>query len=101
MRVHKDQEGNFWFVLTDVYRAIGKRNKGSGMRRLMDEFGDLKKVRAWVPNAAQPYGGGFHMLQATNERGLTALLGRWTQQQSIDFLHWAGHEALPYLRSAT
>ncbi len=86
VRYHVDAHGVRWFVLADIFRAIG-RHKTSLMRKRLGDSKDLMLVLAWVPNAANPVGGGGAMLQAANLAGLKQMLG-WRDLNASALYTW-------------
>ncbi|WP_421955639.1 hypothetical protein [Polaromonas sp.] len=87
VRYHLDDHGGRWFVLADIFRALEK-GKTSTLRKRIDRK-DIMLVLAWVPNTANPEGGGGAMIQAANISGLEAMLSSSSLPTAPAFLSWA------------
>lgn len=98
IRAYRDRSGFAWFVMTDVFKALGSGNP-SNMRKRVKCADDIAKVRAWVVNTVNPEASGYHMLQALSEGGMHVMLGISEQQPSIDLRKWMTQTALPLLRT--
>ncbi|MGQ2979188.1 MAG: hypothetical protein ACT6Q9_05765 [Polaromonas sp.] len=97
IRAYVGPDGAAWFVLVDLFRAIGHR-RNSPLRKRIKDPKDIMLVLAWVPNAATPAGGGGAMIQATNEAGLHHMLG--VSDEKAAALHqWLISTGLPGLRA--
>ncbi len=87
VRYHLDGHGGRWFVLADIFRALEK-GKTSKLRKHVDRK-DIMLVLGWVPNAANPEGGGGAMIQATNISGIEAMLSSSSLPTAPALLSWA------------
>lgn len=99
LRAYRDREGFTWFVLADVFKALGLPGGTSGMRKRITDPEDFCKVRVWVANTVNPEASGFRMLQVLREGGMHAMLGGRTQDASISLRKWLAATAAPILRT--
>jgi prophage antirepressor-like protein len=97
IRAYVGPDGAAWLVLVDLFRAIGHR-RNSPLRKRITAPKDIMKVLAWVPNAANPMGGGGAMIQATNEKGLLLMLSV-RDEKAIALYEWLIATGLPGLRA--
>lgn len=98
IRFHMDATGCHWFVLIDIARALEKR-KTSPLRNRIKDPNNIMSVLAWVPNAANPAGGGGAMIPATNMNGIEAMLTFNSLAGASEFLGWI-HTAIAALEAA-
>jgi hypothetical protein len=94
LRTYRDTTGGIWFLLSDIFRALEKRNTGN-MRKRITCASDITEVSAWVVNHIDPEASGYRMVQAASSRGIRTMLGISKQQPSIDLLEWLNQWALP------
>lgn len=99
IRAYVDPDGTAWFVLVDLFRAIDHR-RNSPLRKRIKDSTDIMLVLAWVPNAANPAGGGGALIQATNEAGLHHMLSV-SDERAVVLYEWLIDTGLPELRRAT
>ncbi len=99
IRVHLAPDGTPWVVLVDIFRALEKR-KAWPLRKRIKDPKDIMQVLAWVPNAANPAGGGGALIQATNETGLHHMLSV-SDERAVALYEWLIETGLPELRRAT
>ena len=84
-----DRDGEAWFVLNDICRALGVANPRQAARRLDD---DEKGV---ISNDTL---GGRQPLTIVSEAGLYALILSSRKPEARRFKRWVTHEVLPALR---
>lgn len=100
LRTYRDASGGVWFVLSDIFRALEKRNTGN-MRKRITCASDITEVSAWVVNHANPEASGYRMIQAASVRGVRTMLGVSAQQPSIELLEWVNQVVIPELRQVS
>lgn len=98
LRTYRDASGGVWFVLSDIFRALEKRNTGN-MRKRIKCPSDITEVSAWVINHVNPEASGYRMIQAASVSGMRTMLGVSAQQPSIELLAWLNRVALPSMET--
>lgn len=89
VRVHLDDEGEPWFVASDVAKILDITNPRSSLA-LLDE--DEKGVHTMdTPGGAQEMG-------VVSEAGLYSLILRSRKPEARPFKRWVTHEVLPSIR---
>ena len=89
LRVFSDEQGEPWFVATDVCNVLGIGNPRQAMTRLdNDEKG--------VTSTDTP--GGVQSVATVNESGLYSLVLGSRKPEAKRFKRWVTHEVLPAIR---
>jgi len=89
LRVFSDEQGEPWFVATDVCNVLGICNPRQAMTRLdNDEKG--------VTSTDTP--GGVRSVATVNESGLYSLVLGSRKPEAKRFKRWVTHEVLPAIR---
>lgn len=99
IRAFRDAKGFTWFVLGDVFLALGIPGGTSGSRKRIKDPLDLTKVRLWVRNTIHPQASGYREVQALSEGGMHAMLGASPIANRADMRRWLTATAIPLLRS--
>lgn len=89
VRVHRDDEGDLWFVAADVCRVLEIVNSRDAIRILDDD------ERGVVITDTL---GGSQELSTISEPGLYKLLARSRKPEAKRFDRWVRHEVLPAIR---
>ena len=97
IRAYRDQNGIAWFVLTDVFKAMGA--KYSSKLRKNDTYSDdLAQVKAWIANTVYPEASGYRFVASMSEGGMHRLLGCRPYAAARALRQWMTEVALPILR---
>jgi len=99
IRAFRDSKGHAWFVLGDVFKALGIAGGTSGSRKRIKDPLDLTTVRLWVPNTVHPLASGYREVQALSEGGMHTMLGRSPLPTRADMRCWMTTTAVPILRA--
>jgi len=86
-----------WFIVTDIFKAMGKCN--TGMKQRVKDPHDLTLVNAWVANKVDPKASGYRMVQALSEGGLTAMLGVTKKPERMAFYQWLIGVMIPLMKT--
>ena len=97
MRAFRAHDGGAWFVVVDLFKAMGKHN--TGMTQRVKNPQDLTQVLAWVANTVQPKASGYRMVQAFSEGGLTSMLGVTKKPDRLAFYQWLMTVAVPFMKT--
>lgn len=97
LRAFRAHDGGAWFIVTDLFKAMGKRN--TGMTQRVKNPQDLTLVLAWVANTVQPKTSGYRMVQAFSESGLTSMLGVTKKPDRLAFYQWLMTVAVPLMKT--
>lgn len=90
VRVHRDENGNPWFVAKDVARALNYQWKGiASIRHVPEEWRGVTSVQ--TPSGEQE-------MLTLSEPGLYFFLGRSDKPGALPFQKWLAGEVLPTLR---
>ena len=89
LRVVQDEQGEPWFVASDIAKALGYRDANNLTRRLDDDEKGTRSVS--TPSGNQ-------LMNIINEAGLySAILGSKVPSAKV-FKRWVTHEVLPSIR---
>lgn len=97
VRAFRAHNGVAWFIVTDLFKAMGKRN--TGMVKRVRHLQALTPVLAWVVNTVEPKASGYRMVQAISESGLTAMLGVTKKPERLAFYQWLMTVAIPLMKT--
>ena len=89
IRIHVDENGAPWWVLTDICSALGLSNTGNVSVRIPD--GEKGHRTVETP-------GGPQTVVVVNEAGLYRTIFRSNKPDAERMQHWVFHEVLPSLR---
>lgn len=98
IRAYRDRNGFAWFVLADVFKAIGSKYPGT-LRKSGKYENDLGEVKAWTVNTIHPEASGFRLVTAMSEGGMHLLLGSRPYEAARALRQWLTLTALPLLRT--
>lgn len=84
-----DRDGEAWFVLNDICRALGLTNPRQAVRRLEDD------ERSVISSDTR---GGPQLVNVVNEAGMYSLILSSRKPEARRFKRWVTHEVLPTLR---
>lgn len=93
VRIHRDENGNPWFVAKDVCRVLGLSNVTEATRSLDDD--EKGSFRITEETSSQ---GGNPNLLIVSESGLYALVFRSRKPEARAFSKWVRADVLPALR---
>lgn len=89
VRVHLDDDGSPWFVLSDVSEALGMASPASLSARIPDSEKGLRKTETL---------GGVQEMTVLSEAGLYEAIFRSNKPSALRFRRWVFSEVLPELR---
>jgi anti-repressor protein len=87
VRVIKDNEGNPWWIASDVCEIIGLSNTTEALRNLDDDEKSTLRISEGGPER-----------NIINEPGLYLLIIRSNKPEAKKFKRWITHEVLPSIR---
>jgi anti-repressor protein len=87
VRVIKDNEGNPWWIASDVCEIIGLSNTTEALRNLDDDEKSTLRISEGGPER-----------NIINEPGLYSLIIRSNKPEAKKFKRWITHEVLPSIR---
>ena len=87
VRVIKDNEGNPWWIASDVCEIIGLSNTTEALRNLDDDEKSTLRISEGGPER-----------NIINEPGLYSLIIRSNKPEARKFKRWVTHEVLPTIR---
>jgi anti-repressor protein len=87
VRVIKDNEGNPWWIASDVCEIIGLSNTTEALRNLDDDEKSTLRISEGGPER-----------NIINEPGLYSLIIRSNKPEAKQFKRWITHEVLPSIR---
>lgn len=93
VRVHRDENGEPWWVAKDVCIILGLDNNRQAVSNLDDDEKITVSISDGNPRAGQP-----HQLTFVNEPGLYSLVFRSRKPEAREFKRWVTHEVLPSIR---
>ena len=97
IRAYRDQNGIAWFVLTDVFKAMGAKYS-SKLRKNDNYSDDLAQVKAWIVNTVCPEASGYRFVASMSEGEMHRLLGCRPYEAARALRQWMTEVALPILR---
>ncbi len=89
IRIHMDDRGNPWWVLTDICAALNLTSP----HKVYDRLHDDEKGRTFTPTP-----GGEQEVTTVNEAGLYRVIFRSNKPEAQAFQRWVFHEVLPAIR---
>ncbi|MDB5742655.1 MAG: hypothetical protein JWR68_970 [Polaromonas sp.] len=98
LRAYRDRNGFAWFVLADVFKAIGSKYPAT-LRKNSKYENDLSQVKVWIVNTVHPEASGFRFVTAMSEGGMHLLLGSRPTDTARALRQWLTQVALPTLRT--
>lgn len=98
IRAYRDRNGIAWFVLTDIFKAMGAKYSATP-RKNGKYTGDLDQVRAWIVNTVYPEASGYRFVASMSERGMHLLLGCRPYDAARALRQWMTYTAIPVLRT--
>ena len=97
IRVIKDEEGNPWWVASDVCSILGLTNPREAVARLDDDEKNTVRISDGINDNGHGVPGNPN-LNIINEPGLYTLIIRSNKPEAKVFKRWITHEVLPSLR---
>lgn len=88
------QDGEPWFVATDVCRDLEIGNTAQAVSRLDDD----EKMTIKINDSHSGARGGAQMMTIVNEMGLYSLVLGSRKKEAKDFKRWITHEVIPAIR---
>lgn len=85
------ENGEPWFVLSDVCKILGIKNVGDAKTRL--DQADIGQTDVWSEANGRNYS-----VATVNERGLYMTIMRSDKPQALDFQMWISGEVIPSIR---
>lgn len=85
------QNGEPWFILSDVCKILGIKNVGDAKTRL--DQADIGQTDVWSEANGRNY-----RVATVNERGLYMTIMRSDKPEAIDFQIWISGEVIPSIR---
>jgi prophage antirepressor-like protein len=86
-----EENGEFWFCLSDVGKALGMTNHKMFLRSKSCDQGGVKNI--YTPTES-----GDQDITFINEPNLYAIILRSTKEEAVTFRNWVTHEVLPRIR---
>jgi len=98
VRVVRDEQGEPWWVATDVCKVLGIANPSDAIKRLDDDEKMTLEISEGLINHGLSNNAPGTRLNLVNEPGLYHLILRSNKPEAKDFRRWITHEVLPALR---